>query len=90
MANVPVLQQLHPSAVAATAMADRYGIVAAANGATSGSPLYLIWADSSLLYSNAYGLQSPSQMRDWLQAAQDQPPVAPGGPPGGVYLFKLI
>lgn len=89
VANAPLLQQLHPSAVAATQLADRYGIVAAANGATSGSPLYLIWADSSLLYSNAYGLQAPSQMREWLKLLKTSPQWHLVDHAGGAYLFHL-
>lgn len=89
VANVSELRQLHPPAVAATAMADRYGIVAATNGATSNSPLYVIWAHTSLLYDNAYGLQSPAQMRDWLRLLQTSPQWHLVDHRDGTYLFKL-
>jgi hypothetical protein len=89
VANVPALRQLHPSPVAATQLADRYGIVASANGATRRSPLYLIWANSSLLYSNAYGLQAPSQMREWLALLRSSPQWRVVARAGSVYLFRL-
>lgn len=90
VANVPELQQLHPPAVDATALADRYGLVAAQQGATPRSPLYLIWAHSSLLYANAYGLQSPPQMHAWLRLLETSPNWRLVDRARGTYLFKLV
>src|SRR5579875_2303116 len=90
VANAPVLEQIHPSSIDATALADRYGLVAADHGARANSPLYLIWARSSLLYANAYGLQSPSQMRAWLQLLRTSPTWRLVYHRGSSYLFKLV
>ncbi len=89
VANVPELQQPDPQAIAATALADRYGLVAARQGATARSPLYVIWARSSLLYCSAYGLQSPAQMRAWLRVLETSPSWHLVDRSGSTYLFKL-
>jgi hypothetical protein len=83
------LQKLHPTAADATALAARYAQVAAAHGATHASPLYLIWARSSRLYTNAYGLQSSSEMTQWLRLLQTSPSWKLVDRSGSSYLFQL-
>jgi hypothetical protein len=87
--GAPQLQQLHPTVSDATALADRYRLVASGNGATSTSPLYLIWDRSSELYANAYGLQSTAQMNAWLQVLKTSPSWKLVDHVGGAYLFEL-
>jgi hypothetical protein len=82
----PALQTLHPTAADATALATRYAQVA---GATPTSPLYLIWARSSRLYTNAYGLQSSSEMAQWLRLLKTSPSWTLVDRSGGTYLFQL-
>jgi hypothetical protein len=90
VANVPELEEVHPPAIDATALADRFGLVAANHGADPSSPLYLIWSHSALQYANAYGLQSPAQMRAWLHLLKTSPTWQLVYQRGGSYLFKLI
>jgi hypothetical protein len=87
--GVPALQALHPTPADATALAARYRLVAVAHGATTTSPLYLIWDRSSALYSNAYGLQSTAQMNAWLQLLRTTSSWKLVDHAGGAYLFQL-
>jgi hypothetical protein len=88
-AGSPALQQLHPTAADATELAARYRVVAAANGSTATSPLYLIWDRSSALYVNAYGEQSTAQMNAWLRVLKTSPSWKLVDHVGGAYLFEL-
>jgi hypothetical protein len=86
--GAPELQRLHPPSVDATVLADRYALVASQNGGVSSSPMYVIWAHSSLMYSQAYGLQSPAEMSAWLRLLKRSPNWRPVDRDGGVYLFE--
>jgi hypothetical protein len=83
------LQQRHPTASSAVALAHRFGVVAAASGARRSSSLYLIWAHSSLMYCRAYGLQSVSQMESWLRVLKSSPQWRLLDRSGDTYLFRL-
>lgn len=83
------LQRLHPTPADARALAARYGVVASGQGATTTSPLYVVWARSSLTYCNAYGLESPAQMRAWLRLLSTSPPWRLVHRDGRTYLFRL-
>jgi hypothetical protein len=87
--QAPRLQQRRPTPADAIALAVRYGAVAAQNGARRSSPLYLIWAHSSLMYCRAYGLQSVAQMETWLRALKASPTWRLVDHRDGTYLFRL-
>lgn len=89
VATVRELRRRHPTAIAATALADRFGLVAQQQGASRSSPLYVIWSHASLMYTNAYGLQSPAQMRAWLHVLMTAPSWRLVDHRGGTYLFRL-
>jgi hypothetical protein len=83
------LQQSHPTAVDAIGLAKRYAAIAPTHGSSVTSPLYVVWAHSSLMYCHAYGLQSPSQMQTWLRLLRTSPEWQPVHRSGHDYLFRL-
>jgi hypothetical protein len=85
----PELQRMHPTSVDASALADRYGLVAGSRGAAPTSPLYLIWDHSAQLYENAYALQSTTQTNAWRRVLQASPAWRLVRRSGETYLFKL-
>ena len=85
----PELQRTHPTAVDASALGDRYGVVAAARRATPSNPFYLIWDHNALLYENAYGLQSIAQTNAWLRVLRASRAWKLVLRSGDTYLFKL-
>lgn len=87
--HTPALQQLRPQAADAVTLANRIRAVAATQGGTASSPLYVIWAHSSLLYDDAYGLQSRAQMRAWLQILKTSSSWQLVDRRGGAFVFKL-
>jgi hypothetical protein len=87
-AKTPALLALHPPPSDPVALADRLRAVAGTQGGTGLSPLYVIWSRSSLLYANAYGLQSPAQMRAWLHLLKTSSAWRLVDHRGGAYLFK--
>ncbi len=89
VANVRALRRPQPDATEAAALADRYGLVELQHGATGSSPLYLVWSRSSMLYTNAYGLQSEQQMRTWLRVLRHSPFWRLVDRSQNTYLFKL-
>jgi hypothetical protein len=84
-----VFQQGVPTALDLVALGDKYGSVASQFGATNRSPLYIVWAYSSLEYVEEYGLQSPAQMLGWLHVLKTSPNWRLVASDGANYLFKL-
>jgi hypothetical protein len=89
VATAPELQRLHPTALDPIALADQYGLIAPHFGATSSSPLYVIWARSSQMYAQAYGEQAPEQLSAWLRLLKTSPDWKLVRQDGDTYLFRL-
>lgn len=87
--GVPALRRATPTGAGLASLRDHYRLVARAHGATPRSPLYLIWDRSSLLYTNAYGLQSSAEMRTWLHLLRISPSWRLVDRDGSAYLFRL-
>jgi hypothetical protein len=90
VADTKQLKTLTPTAADLQTLRTNYrdAISSAAYGGAPTSPLYVIWTYSSLLYSQEYGLQSPSQMYKWLGLLQTSRSWKLVDNVGGAYLFK--
>ncbi len=89
VATTHALRTQHPTQSSLLALSFSFEAAAAGLGATSGSPLYIIWDYSSLLYSEAYGLESPAQMYQWLHLLETSRQWKLVDQVGRVYLFRL-
>lgn len=78
-----------PRAVDLAGLTDRYGAVAAASGASNSSPLYIFWSASVSLSSQAYAVQSASQMNGWLALLKTSRYWRLVKRDGDSYLFEL-
>jgi hypothetical protein len=88
VATVPILRPRHPTMFNLTAFADKYGIVTVGIARRPG-PLYVYWSRTMLLYSQAYGLESPAELRTWLKLLRKSPSWRLVDHVGDSYLFEL-
>jgi hypothetical protein len=89
VASARELQTLHPTSIDPIALADQFGIVAQNYGASRNSALYMIWARTVVLYTKAYGLNSPQQMLTWLHLMKTSSEWKLVKHVGSAYLFRL-
>jgi hypothetical protein len=78
-----------PSAADLVALTDRYGAAAAGEGASASSPLYIFWSPAQALESEAYAVQSASQMDKWLALLKRSPSWRVADHNGDTFLFEL-
>jgi hypothetical protein len=85
----PALRRASPTPAGVATLDRRFRATATAHGSTARSPLYLIWDRSSMLYTNAYGLQSSAQMLTWLHLLKTSRSWRLVDRDGSAYLFRL-
>jgi hypothetical protein len=90
VATDPELQEPNPTPLDLLALADKYGLVAEQMyGAGGTSPLYVVWANSVVMYAQAYAQQSPRQLMKWLHLLKTSRDWELVDRSGDTYLFRL-
>jgi hypothetical protein len=80
VASVPALVKEYRQVAAAESYAEHRGPL---------GPLYIVWSQSMLEYSNAYGVESPNTLLGWLHALLASRAVTLVGRWDQSYLFKV-